>query len=633
MFCENCGSKIEDGSAFCSNCGSPITAPESLHDGQDALSDALQENVRSEVTIEPQDIVSTKSMGKLPIIIAACLAGIVLLVCGVTKDTDTISGVANIQDNNLGKLKENVNKKLQDDVKVSKKMEKEYIERMEAYQEYYEKKHQENRDSIVGARITIGSDNLPLLWLWFSQDEDPDSSDVTQLLTYDEGKVKVLAEIKNVCGCPFISDSAVGAVGFDFDHLYIYDEEKQIFDITELPENDYEYPENRFIVMDILANEAGICTYYIYRDDTEQEISYIGKTRCDVNQLYFSSSEEAAPAVAAESSVSEEESEPAEKKIPYVERTYIEAESIAPGAEFYYADGSKGPLWQAEKELDIFAGSHEGEICTGIGGVEWLIDFDVDTMFRILHDNPVYNSKDLIMLLVAHGLFFEHSDSINYAIVDSVDLQKCTLDEASDDTILYLLSGYIFRGRFDERYMENELYDQLDTEPYMLFRGKRYYGDNGNEWYVEDDGCSDNIVTYKMNDGMEYQFQIELNKAGDKISKISCLTNVDTLTEGYEQDDTTEICHDAMYNICVFLVDNGKLQVESVDRGIAFCTEIADDCVWQVRYSDGSVYDSSYDELYDAWQDTLIGEEYDSPEGLGIEFRNGKVVAVYMTAS
>lgn len=108
--------------------------------------------------------------------------------------------------------------------------------------------------------------------------------------------------------------------------------------------------------------------------------------------------------------------------------------------------------------------------------------------------------------------------------------------------------------------------------------------------------------------------------------------NYSSISEAYENmisNSETEVYSDTLYNIKVFLIIDQKLQVESVRGGVfAYCWEISDDCVWQMRGSDGSVYkESSYDELHREWENCEYEEE--SPTDLCVEVRDNKVVAVY----
>lgn len=69
-----------------------------------------------------------------------------------------------------------------------------------------------------------------------------------------------------------------------------------------------------------------------------------------------------------------------------------------------------------------------------------------------------------------------------------------------------------------------------------------------------------------------------------------------------------------MYRFTVFTLENQRLKVETCDGEIVLDLEVADDCLWQSRYTDGSVYESSYDDLCRMWEALPHGED-------GIQFR------------
>ena len=77
---------------------------------------------------------------------------------------------------------------------VSDKTEEKYVERMEAYLDYFQSEEKEY-DGVVGAAITLDENSLPLLWLAFAESKEDDDYRF-QLCSYDESKVNVLAEKK-----------------------------------------------------------------------------------------------------------------------------------------------------------------------------------------------------------------------------------------------------------------------------------------------------------------------------------------------------------------------------------------------------------------------------------------------------
>lgn len=119
---------------------------------------------------------------------------------------------------------------------VSDKTEEKYVERMEAYLDYFQSEEKEY-DGVVGAAITLDENSLPLLWLAFAESKEDDDYRF-QLCSYDESKVNVLAEkkINDVDG--MYPCNGVGIIGMqlvfnDGDRVdgtaLIYDSEEQDF--------------------------------------------------------------------------------------------------------------------------------------------------------------------------------------------------------------------------------------------------------------------------------------------------------------------------------------------------------------------------------------------------------------------
>ena len=394
-------------------------------------------------------------------------------------------------------------------VNVTKKLEEEYIERIEAYQEYYEQEC-DDYEYIVGMRITVNKDGLPFLWLIYAKGEESDNVEVTQLLTYDNKKVEVLAEVRNACAYPLISDETVSAFDKDGLKLYIYNEDEQMFRITELPEDSSSY-------MQTIMNEAKVYQYYYLVSDNTQEIAYIGKSYDDTGEQSSTTESSSASAVAE----SVEGAEAATVQIPYVDRQIVGIEES--GKKFYYADGSEGSLEQAKEELNVLASAEEGTVKNDIGMAGWFFkDFEAQTMFREMLKNPVYTSEQLITLLVSNDMYYKHSEgNITYSIRDDFNLRNYNLSKSSDSKIRNLVLDYVYEGKFDARYMEEALYDQLDSEPYVTFRGRCSVGGYDWSWDIDDEEYSDNVATFAMDDGTVCQFQIEFNEVGDKIKKIT----------------------------------------------------------------------------------------------------------------
>lgn len=189
---------------------------------------------------------------------------------------------------------------------VSDKTEEKYVERMEAYLDYFQSE-EKDYDGIVGAAITLDSDSLPLLWLGYK--ENIESEDIRfQLCSYEKNKIEILAEkkIRNVNGVyPYLGMETIG-LHLDFDDgdgddpaALIYDSEKQDFkfyDVDYFENVDYFDSSNYKNEDDIEKNyEAMINDLDVYRIfyrqlefiilKNQDKTAYVGEL--DRNNIYF----------------------------------------------------------------------------------------------------------------------------------------------------------------------------------------------------------------------------------------------------------------------------------------------------------------------------------------------------------
>lgn len=191
---------------------------------------------------------------------------------------------------------------------VSDKTEEKYVERMEAYLDYFQSE-EKDYDGIVGAAITLDSDSLPLLWLGYKENEESDDIRF-QLCTYEKNKIEILAEkkIKNVNGVyPYLGMETIG-LQLEFDNgdgddpaALIYDSEKQDFkfyDVDYFENVDYFDSSNYKNEDDIEKNyEAMLNDLDVYRifnrqlkfiilkNQAETAYAYVGEL--DENDIYF----------------------------------------------------------------------------------------------------------------------------------------------------------------------------------------------------------------------------------------------------------------------------------------------------------------------------------------------------------
>lgn len=163
----------------------------------------------------------------LCVIMSMVMVAGVMTGCG-SKDTSSKS--ENVSDSGAG------NKSV-DSENVSDNLEAQYVERMEAYLEYFQNE-EKDYDGVVGTSVVLDTDSLPLLWLAFAESGDRGEDMRFQLCSYDKDKVNVLAEkkINDVYGAyPYLGMETIG-MQLEFDNgdgadpaALIYDSEEQDF--------------------------------------------------------------------------------------------------------------------------------------------------------------------------------------------------------------------------------------------------------------------------------------------------------------------------------------------------------------------------------------------------------------------
>lgn len=405
MFCEKCGRQLENGSMFCDSCGARIVQPiggqpdVGIGDQPDISRGSQPDIGMGNSAVGGQPLGLKKLLaGKLPLVVGLCTAAVVVTVSAVAlvaKDgfngesvAEVISGVVK----DLGSSSK-ADKKA-GSVKVTKKLEKQYQKCLEAYQSYYD---QECKDSgyDMSVAFTLDKDGLPLLWLEYwkiSDDLYYPGPAVTQVLKFVNGKVKVLAEARNVKLHPFLSDESIAACDNSNKYeggglvFYIYDEKSHMFKkITGFEEDVYG------------ADNLYYFYYYVINDST-QTAAYVGKSLIDFSSL--------------------------------IRTALVGLGEFGSSINFYYPDGEVVDLREEESlkksqeelksRIEGFTNANPDTSLEGdLGYANFVSGFDADARFRLLQNNPVYTSKDLFVLFRAHFGY-----KTTYTVVDDIDLRK-----------------------------------------------------------------------------------------------------------------------------------------------------------------------------------------------------------------
>lgn len=734
----------------------------------------------------------------------------------------------------------------EDAVKVTKKLEEQYIARIEAYQGYLDEIGDKYSEYEIGATITLDKDGLPLFWLCLGKSESGSYNCTTQLVGYEDKQATVLAE-KGEAIVPY-RGQLIMAQAWDDDAVYLYDEEEMNFvsvtDKLEYSSDDYDtiYSEKELDekvedLTQMLECTSFYDTIRMAMNDETHQLVYLGKSEPDFyyqalgnlhvllpvrNTKISDATDYYAIGLALRKEYAEnkdvlnyfkqledaELEEDIRNEILSNEETtsYMYDNMIkaipSNSSTYMLPDGTVCTHEEALNyagKIDIFTSDGNWEV-SGFGEAgEYFDELSIERILRELQKKPIYSQEELFLFLV--------SVAYNCEIIE-VNLDNYILTNASDNYISGVVEGYIRGSSSYESFYTDELIDAksalLETEPYRTIK----------EQGVDESSFENNIETLLCYNGNEYQFQIEFNEDGDKISKIEyidpyanlsewqkiylnqldmsrvwypslvdinnddipeivacsdegggafgwCIyyidkantirqiydvvygsfnygagkiysngahsgvswdsvysyntstgaydlvfdgngldnfdeegnyyiqyqisgedvseeeyrqrlddfttditnnyggnenvsqdTNVTDLimkydsTEGASDSSATEIAetdttakyYDSMYRFTIFSLENQRLKAETCDGEIVLDLEVSDDCLWQSRYTDGSVYESSFDDLHRIWEDMPQVEDvevmgYDSAEGLGIEVEGGKVVAVYMTAS
>lgn len=463
-------------------------------------------------------------------------------------------------------------------VKVTKKLEQQYIERIEAYQEYFDEIRDKYSEYDFGATITLDSDGLPLMWLILGDSDSWDGVQATQLIGVDQKGAKVLAERGDAI-CPY-RGQLIMAMGssddeYEDDPIYLYDEEKMdfvsvtdgvkplsndldtIYSKEELNEKLETVPQmleciNFFETVRIAFNEETHQVVYLGRSKPD----YYYRTLANLGVLlpirysevrepdimgsypvvglalrkeyaenkdvlnYFKQLEDAE----LDEDVRNELLSDEEATI-YIYDNIIKA---VPDGAYMLPDGTICTAEEAKdynNKISIFMEKDDNWRYEGGEAGEYFSELDVERILRELQKKPIYSQEELFTYIVSVGY--------NCEIIE-VDLNDCILKNASNNYICEVVRNYIGRingvaqsyiVRDDSSFFTDELVSNLDslseTEPYNTIRDKG----------IDSLSFEDNVITLTCYDKSQYQFQIEFNETGDKISKIEYIDPMASMSE------------------------------------------------------------------------------------------------------
>lgn len=512
-----------------------------------------------------------KAMKKRMLSVLLCLSMAVSMLAGCSsKDANTTN--ENATDNNSAKKKDEA-------VDVSKKLEKQYVKRIEAYQEYFDEIREKYSEYEFGATITLDKDGLPLFWLCMGEPDSWDDTGATQLIGYEKKKAAVLAEKGGVIfpyrGPLIMAQGSADDENYDDDEdyeyredpIYLYDEENRNFvtvtdelrqsynvnDVTNYSEKELNEKADR--LAQLLECTNFFETIRVAKNDAKHQAVYLGRNHPDyyclalvyLNAFFRFSGGNSTMNIglreeyAGNKKVFNYFENLADAKLDQAEkdtmlhnlslneqapRIYDSIIKVSPD-EYILPDGTIGTdeeITDYTNKLRIFMEGSNWEYEYGEAG-EYFDELATERILRELQKKPIFSQEELYTYLV--------SVAYDCEIIDA-DLEDCIIKNASNDFICGIVQGYIEGG--DSVFVTDEMISNrdslLNTEPYKII----------SDAYIEDSYYENNVETlhctiysdeddYDNASEKEYQFQIEFNETGDKISKIEYIDPYANLPE------------------------------------------------------------------------------------------------------
>jgi hypothetical protein len=328
------------------------------------------------------------------------------------------------------------------EVVVTKSLEKSYVERINAYLEYYQKEEAARDEYTIGAVVSLDSDNLPILWLAYAEvEEDEDESETSgyiQVLDYEEGKVTILAETGHLSDIseiyPILSTQALALKGkvAGNDSIYTYDEEKG--EISLLMDDDS---------FNECLGAMGIETYlknveekpdiynfswtsYSYLITESNQIIYCGKTVDFGFPCYYFRR------VCENNTAVQEFYERYSKKAGGWKNLLKSMLKNKGTEDDYYCSGYADIIWSFpnnENNLeyeDVYEYAKKTYQVTDkssdIGVAQWMTGMDVETKLRYFAKHPIYTTDELWLDFMTE--YMSKRSDTDYEIVDVNSILK-----------------------------------------------------------------------------------------------------------------------------------------------------------------------------------------------------------------
>lgn len=359
-----------------------------------------------------------------------------------------LSGCGTESDSTSGKKTEEAT-----EVSSETSIEDQYVERMEAYLDYFNSE-EKDYDGVVGAAITLDSDSLPLLWLAYADSSDRGEDMRFQLCSYQKDKVDILAEkeIDNVDGAyPYLGIEQSG-LQLEFDDgdgddpaALVYNPDEQEFEFYDVDYFDYDNYKNDDIEEYCEKMQNDIDAYRIVnRQRKFLTLNYSGETAyfgmLDSNDIYFSILNNIG--ALDDSALSEGDYMLGRnlsddfKDNKFVSEIFDEhfskddrGDYYVVKPDFYLPDGTV--INEEDAVYKYFDITKEDVTNAGLtlsttdSNIEFLADMDAKALMRELIKHPAYTSFDI---LIANAKLYSEDEAANWQFGDLVEVKDILKD-------------------------------------------------------------------------------------------------------------------------------------------------------------------------------------------------------------